>query len=84
MTTTEVVVANADLLLRICDQNASWQRELSHYSSVCAVADRLGLLVTHSATVEERLAIFLVASSIAASLDFQDLLREGRANTRGA
>ena len=34
-------------------------------------------MVTHSATVEERLAIFLVASSIAASLDFQDLLREG-------
>lgn len=45
MTTTEVVVANADLLLRICDQNPSWQRELSHYSSICAVSDRLGLLL---------------------------------------
>lgn len=77
MTTTEVVVANADLLLRICDQNPSWQRELSHYSSICAVSDRLGLLVTHSATVEERLAIFLVANSISANQDFQDLLREG-------
>lgn len=70
MTTVQVFMVNAELLLRICDQNPVWQRELAHYSSVCAVSDRLGLLATHSSTIDERLGVFLVACSIAGSTDF--------------
>lgn len=41
MTSVDVHVVNADLLLRICDQNPLWQRELSNYSAICALSDRL-------------------------------------------
>lgn len=40
MTSVDVHVVNADLLLRICDQNPLWQRELSNYSAICALSDR--------------------------------------------
>lgn len=43
MTSVDVHVVNADLLLRICDQNPLWQRELSNYSAICALSDRLGM-----------------------------------------
>ncbi len=76
MTTAQVLMVNADLLLRICDQNPVWQRELAHYSSVCAVSDRLGLLATHSSTIEERLGVFLVACSMSGSADFSRGLRD--------
>lgn len=53
MTSVDVHVVNADLLLRICDQNPLWQRELSNYSAICALSDRLGMLVTHATSLEE-------------------------------
>lgn len=37
VTTSELLVVNAELLLRICDQHAEWQVELSNYS---LLADR--------------------------------------------
>lgn len=66
MTTTEVLVVNAELLLRICDQNAVWQKELYSYSAACALADRCGLLINHSVDLEKRLGVFflLCASSL--------------------
>ncbi|MDO5530427.1 Crp/Fnr family transcriptional regulator [Sutterella sp.] len=76
VTTTEVTMVNADLLLRICDQNPAWQRELSHYSSVCAVSDRLGMLVAHSTTLEERLGVLLIVCTHVGSPDFLDRLRD--------
>ena len=60
MTTTEVLVVNAELLLRICDQNAVWQKELYSYSAACALSDRCGLLVNHSVDLETRLGIFFI------------------------
>lgn len=60
MTTTEVLVVNAELLLRICDQNAVWQKELYSYSAACALSDRCGLLVNHSADLETRLGVFFL------------------------
>lgn len=58
MTTAEVLVVNPELLLRICDQNPHWQREITNYSSLCAMADRYGLLLNHAASLEDRLAVF--------------------------
>lgn len=60
MTTTEVLVVNAELLLRIADQNSDWQRELSNYSSLCSLADRTGMIVNHALPLEERLGAFYV------------------------
>lgn len=64
MTSVDVHVVNADLLLRICDQNPLWQRELSNYSAICALSDRLGMLVTHATSLEERLGVLMIASSL--------------------
>ena len=74
MTSTSVIIVNADLLLRICDQNPVWQRELTHYCSVSAISDRLGLLVVHSASAEERLGMVLIASSAVVCEDFLERL----------
>lgn len=60
MTTTEVLVVNADLLLRIADQNPDWQRELSNYSSLCGLSDRAGMIINHALPLEERLGVFYV------------------------
>lgn len=60
LTTTEILIVNQDLLLRIADQNPEWQRELSGYSSVSALCDRMGVLVNHSGEVEERLGALLL------------------------
>ena len=75
MTNVSVVVVNAELLLRLCDQNADWQRELEQYRSMCAIGDRLGRQVNHSMSPEERLGIFLVASSLSMMPGFHNLLR---------
>lgn len=76
MTSVEVSVVNADLLLRICDQNPVWQRELSHYSAVCALGDRLGILITHATTLEERMGVFTIAASLASSPNFMEHFRD--------
>lgn len=75
MTSASIVVVNAELLLRLCDQNADWQRELEQYRSMCAIGDRLGRLVNRSTSPEERLGIFLVVSSLSLRPDFEKLLR---------
>lgn len=63
MTSVDVHVVNADLLLRICDQNPLWQRELSNYSAICALSDRLVCMVTHATSLEERLGVLMIACS---------------------
>ncbi len=60
---TEVLVVNAELLLRICDQNPDWQRELNSYSVSCSISDRYGLLFNHSLSLEERVGAFIVICS---------------------
>lgn len=74
MTTAEVLVVNSDLLLRICDQNAHWQREITNYTSLCAMADRYGLLLNHTASLEERLAVFFVLCEMQGDPFFQSRL----------
>lgn len=74
MTSARVIVVNADLLLRLCDQNIEWQRELGQYCSRCAISDRLGFLVAHNTSPEERLGVFLVATSMIEVPDFYDRL----------
>lgn len=76
MTSAEVLVVNADLLLCICDQNPAWQRELSHYSAICAVCDRLGLLITHATTLAERLGVFTITSALAGDPTFLNRFRD--------
>ena len=60
LTNTELLVVNKELLLRIADQNPEWHRELSNYSSVAALCDRLGVLANHSGTVAQRLGALLL------------------------
>lgn len=60
VTTSELLVVNAELLLRICDQHAEWQVELSNYSSASALSDRLGLIVNHVLSPRERLGVFWI------------------------
>lgn len=71
-----VHVVNADLLLRICDQNPLWQRELSNYSAICALSDRLGMLVTHATSLEERLGVLMIASSLSTDSEFLERFRD--------
>lgn len=76
MTSVDVHVVNADLLLRICDQNPLWQRELSNYSAICALSDRLGMLVTHATSLEERLGVLMIASSLSTDSEFLERFRD--------
>lgn len=60
LTSTEVLVVNQELLLKIADEHAQWQRELSSYSSSAALCDRMGMFLNHSGTVEQRLGSLLI------------------------
>lgn len=60
VTTSEVLVVNQELLLKIADQNVMWQRELANYSSYCALCDRLGLVANRFGSVEQRLGALLL------------------------
>ena len=60
LTSTEVLVVNQELLLKIADQNPEWQHELSGYSSVSSICDRMGMFLNYSGTVEERLGALLL------------------------
>ena len=62
LTSTEVLVVNQELLLKIADQNPEWQHELSGYSSVSSICDRMGMFLNYSGTVEERLGALLGSS----------------------
>lgn len=48
LTSTEVLVVNQELLLKIADQNPEWQHELSGYSSVSSICDRMGMFLNYS------------------------------------
>lgn len=60
LTTTEVLIVNQELLLKITDENYEWQRELAGYSSTSALCDRLGMYLNYSGSVEERLGALLL------------------------
>lgn len=60
LTSTEVLVVNQELLLKIADQTSEWQHELSGYSSVSSICDRMGMFLNYSGTVEERLGALLL------------------------
>lgn len=60
VTSTELLVVNPDLLLRLCDQHVDWQVELSNYSSLCARCDQIGLIANHLGSPEERLGAFWI------------------------
>ena len=60
LTSTEGLVGNQELLLKIADQNPEWQHELSGYSSVSSICDRMGMFLNYSGTVEERLGALLL------------------------
>lgn len=53
-------VRDEPLLLKIADQNPEWQHELSGYSSVSSICDRMGMFLNYSGTVEERLGALLL------------------------
>lgn len=60
LTTSEVLVVNQELLLKIADQNADWQQELANYASYCALCDRLGMLVNRAGSLEQRFGALMV------------------------
>ena len=60
LTSTEVLVVNQELLLKIADEHSEWQRELSSYSSSAALCDRMGMVLNHSGTIEQRLGALLI------------------------
>lgn len=60
LTTTEVLIVNQELLLKIADENYEWQRELAGYSSSAALCDRLGMYLNYSGSVEERFGTLLL------------------------
>ncbi len=70
MTTTEVLMVNSELLLRICDQNQAWQHELTNYSASSALSDRLGLIVNHSGTRDARVGTFLILCAMQYDAEF--------------
>ena len=61
LTSTEVLVVNQELLLKIADENPEWQHELSSYSSASAICDRMGMFLNYSGTAEERLGALLLS-----------------------
>lgn len=73
-TGTELLCVNAEMLLRICDQNIAWQSELRAYASTCAMSDRLGMMINHSAGVEERAAFLLLLDGLTSEHDFLNSL----------
>ncbi len=57
----EVYTVNPELLLRLAEVEASWNRELNEYALRRAVSERLGLMMCQATGVEERLGVFFAS-----------------------
>ena len=71
-TSAELLCVHSELLLRICDQNPEWQKELRGYAASCAVSDRLAMVINQTAGLEERSAVFVLLVGLSTESGFLD------------
>lgn len=83
ITNADVLVINQELLLKIADQNALWQRELMNYSTYCALCDRMGMVANRYGTIEERLGALMMLILIESTPSMERVLQSRGADWLG-